>query len=124
MSNETGQPRSRWAYGLAIVGTFLIVAALVGVMRRHSQPPPIDAKRVAEREKALADLRQAEALALNTPDWIDQAKGIVRLPITNAMEMVLRDWQNPAAAKSNLVARVEKATFVPPPPPQKPSEFE
>jgi hypothetical protein len=118
------QPRSRWAYALAIVGTFLIVAALVSVMRRHSQPPPIDAKRIAERAKALAELRQAEAVALSTAEWIDQAKGLVRLPITNAMEMVLKEWQNPAAAKSNLVARVEKATFVPPPPPQKPSEFE
>ena len=124
MSSETEKPCSRWAYAVAIVGTFLIVAALVSVMRKHSQPPPIDAKRIAERSKALADLRAEEAVALNTPDWIDQAKGIVRLPITNAMEMVLRDWQNPAAAKSNLVARVEKATFVPPPPPQKPSEFE
>ena len=124
MSSESVQPRSRWAYALAIVGTFLIVAALVSVMRRHSQPPPIDAKRIAERAKALAELRQAEAVALSTADWIDQAKGIVRLPITNAMEMVLKEWQNPAAAKSNLVARVGKATFVPPPPPQKPSEFE
>jgi len=124
MSSESVQPRSRWAYALAIVGTFLIVAALVSVMRRHSQPPPIDAKRIAERAKALAELRQAEAVALSTAEWIDQAKVIVRLPITNAMEMVLKEWQNPAAAKSNLVARVEKATFVPPPPPQKPSEFE
>ena len=124
MSSESAQPRSLWAYALAIVGTFLIVAALVSVMRRHSQPPPIDAKRIAERAKALAELRQAEAVALSTAEWIDQAKGIVRLPITNAMEMVLKEWQNPAAAKSNLVARVEKATFVPPPPPQKPSEFE
>ena len=124
MSSESAQPRSLWAYALAIVGTFLIVAALVSVMRRHSQPPPIDAKRIAERAKALAELRQAEAVALSTAEWIDQAKVIVRLPITNAMEMVLKEWQNPAAAKSNLVARVEKATFVPPPPPQKPSEFE
>jgi len=124
MSSENDQPCSRWAYALAIVGTFLIVAALVSVMRRHSQPPPIDAKRIAERSKALADLRQAEAEALNTPGWVDQTKGIVRLPITNAMDMVLREWQNPAAAKSNLVARVEKATFMAPPPPQKPSEFE
>ncbi len=31
MSSETVQPRSRWAYALAIVGTFLIVAALVSV---------------------------------------------------------------------------------------------
>jgi hypothetical protein len=124
MSSESAQPRSLWAYALAIVGTFLIVAALVSVMRRHSQPPPIDAKRIAERAKALAELRQAEAVALSTAEWIDQAKVIVRLPITNAMEMVLKEWQNPAAAKSKLVARVEKATFVPPPPPQKPSEFE
>ena len=124
MSSESAQPRSLWAYALAIVGTFLIVAALVSVMRRHSQPPPIDAKRIAERAKALAELRQAEAVALSTAEWIDQAKGIVRLPITHAMEMVLKELQNPAAAKSKLVARVEKATFVPPPPPQKPSEFE
>ena len=73
---------------------------------------------------ALADLRQAEAEALTQPGWVDQAKGIVRLPITNAMDMVLRDWQNPPAARSNLMARVEKATFVPPPPPQTPSDFE
>jgi hypothetical protein len=40
------------------------------------------------------------------------------------MKLALRDWQNPAAARSNLIARVEKATAVPPPAPAKPSQFE
>ena len=124
MSAEPNRSKSGWAYALAIVGTFGIVAGLVITMKQHTAPPPVDQKRIAERSKALADLRQAEAEALSTPGWVDQAKGIVRLPITNAMAMVLEQWQNPAAARSNLVARVEKATFVPPPPPAKPSEFE
>ncbi|HRT08721.1 MAG TPA: hypothetical protein P5038_11640 [Candidatus Paceibacterota bacterium] len=112
------------ALAVAIVGTFLIVAGLVGVMRRHTQAPLVDAARIAERSKALAELREAEAVALSTPAWIDQAKGLVRLPITNAMDLVLRAWENPAAARSNLIARVEKATAAPPKAPEKPSEFE
>jgi hypothetical protein len=46
------------------------------------------------------------------------------LPIENAMQLAEREWQNPSAARSNLISRVEKATFVPPPPPAKPSAFE
>lgn len=124
MSDQSAPTRSPAAYAVAILGTFLIVAALVWFVRHQVQPPAIDQNRIAERAKALAEIRGAEAQALSTPAWIDQGKGIVRLPITNAMEMVLRGWQNPAAAKSNLVARVEKATAVAPKPPEKPSDFE
>lgn len=112
------------ALAAAVLGTFLIVAALAFMMRKYTPSTAVDAARVAERTKALAELRQAEADALNNYGWVDQAKGIVRLRIVDAMKMVERDWQNPPAARSNLLARVAKATFVPPPAPQKPSEFE
>jgi hypothetical protein len=80
---------------------------------------------VAVRTKALAELRAAEAQALNNVGWVDPAKNIVRLRIEDAMTIVERDWgQNPAAARSNLITRVEKATAAPPKAPQKPSEFE
>ncbi len=49
----------------------------------------------------------------------DQSKGMVRLPLKSAMDLSLRLWQDPAAARSNLIARVEKAFYVPPPPPSK-----
>ena len=93
-------------------------------MQRYTQPPPLGEDRVALRKKALADLRAAEASELENYGWVDQAKGVVRLPIAEAMQLALRDWQNPAAARSNLIARVEKATAAPPAAPAKPSEFE
>jgi len=112
------------AYFFAILGAFLIVAALVFAMRHYLITPPLNANRAAERAAALKELRAAEADSLNNVGWIDQGKGIVRLPIANAMQLAEREWQNPAAARSNLIARVEKATYVPPPPPPKPSAFE
>jgi hypothetical protein len=84
----------------------------------------VDAARRAERARALAELRAAEADALQHPAWLDQTKGLVRLPMDVAMQLTEREWQNPAQARSNLIARVEKATALPPPPPSKPSEFE
>lgn len=115
---------TRAAYAIAVVGTFLIMAFLVWAMRHFTQPAPLNANRAAERAKALGEIRAAEADGLNNVGWIDPVKGVVRLPIAEAMKLTEREWQNPAAARSNLIARVEKATFVPPPPPAKPSQFE
>ncbi len=124
MKTETVRERRVFPYVLAVLGAFVIVAALVWVMQRYSQPAPLGEDRIAVRTKALAELRAAETEAINTPGWIDQAKGVVRLPVTNAMALFLQEWQNPAAARSNLISRVEKATAAPPKAPQKPSEFE
>jgi hypothetical protein len=49
----------------------------------------------------------------------------VRLRVDDAIKLAEREWQNPAAARSNLIARVDKANPPPaPPPPPKPSVFE
>lgn len=117
-------PRTTFAYTIGILGSLLIVAGLVWVMHRYTQPGPLGEDRKAMRAKSLAELRGAEHEALTTTAWIDQPKGIVRLRIQDAMALVEREWQNPPAARSNLIARVEKATFVPPPPPAQPSPFE
>ena len=124
MIPQPAPARTGLAYLIAIVGSLLLVAGLVWAMQRYTQPPPLGEDRIALRKKALADLRAAEASELESYGWVDQAKGVVRLPINEAMKLALRDWQNPVAARSNLVARVEKATAVPPPAPAKPSAFE
>jgi O-acetyl-ADP-ribose deacetylase (regulator of RNase III) len=114
-----------WAYAAGILGAFLIVAALAWAIHRYAQPLPLGEDRAAVRAKALGELRAAEAEALASPAWVDQAKGIVRLPIQQAMMLVEREWgQSPAAARSNLIARVEKATAAAPKAPEKPSPFE
>jgi hypothetical protein len=110
------------AYAVGILGAFLIVAALVVVMQRYTKPALIDEGRAAVRAKALAELRAAESEALRSPGWMDQGKGVARLRVEDAMKIVEREWgKDPGAARSNLIARVVKATAVPPP---KPSAFE
>jgi len=128
MNSERTPSRAVWAYTFGILGSFLIVAGLAWAIHRYTQPAPLGEDRAAVRTKALAELRAAEAEALEHTGWVDPTKGIVRLRIEDAMKIIERDWgQNPAAGRSNLIARVEKATAQPPPaprPPEKPSPFE
>ena len=114
------------AYSVAVIGSFLIVAGLVWAMYHFTRPEPLGEDRAAFRRKTLADVRAADADVLNNPNfvWQDQSKGIVRMPLTNAMDLALRMWQDPAAAHSNLVARAEKAFYIPPPPPPPPNKFD
>jgi len=95
----------------------MIVAGLVWVMYHYTRVEPLGADRAAVRSKALKELRANNEEVLNNPAyaWQDPAKGVVRMPIKDAMQLSLKLWQNPVAARSNLVARVEKATAVPPP---------
>lgn len=109
---------------VAAVVVCLIFAALVWKTRQYTTPPVLGAERAAERAKALAELHAAEADALHNVGWVDQAKGIVRLPIAEAVKLAEKQWQNPAQARATLNDRVEKAFFVPPPPPPPPSAFE
>ena len=122
MNPEPARERTGLAYTLAILGSFLIVAALVWAMHKYTEPAPLGANRAAERARALAEMRAAETDALNNVGWAEQAKGIVRLRIEDAMKLVERSWQNPPAARSNLLERVAKA--YPPPPKPAPSPFE
>ena len=109
---------------VAVVIACLIFAGLVWKMRQYTTPVSLGAERAAERSKALVELRAAETDALNNVGWIDQSKGVVRLPIADAIKLAEQQWQNPAQARALMNDRVEKAFYVPPPPPPKPSAFE
>jgi len=116
--------RNGAAAALGFIIACFVFGALVLAMKHSTHPPGIDADSAAARAKALAELRVAESNALDNPGWIDQNRGLVRLPISVAMQITENEWQNPAAARSNLVARVEKAAAPAPPAPAKPNPFE
>ena len=115
-------------YFVAAVGVFLIVAALTWVLYYRTRPAALNQARIDERIKNLREIKAAGATALNSYGWQDQTKGLVRLPIAQAMDLVVQEAKNPVAARSNLLARVEKANPPPPPPPpkapEKPTIFE
>ncbi len=110
---------------VGVLGCFLIVAVLTLTLHHYLRPPLLGLERAATRIKAFGDMRVAEDEGLSTPAWLDRGKGIVRLPIADAMKLTLREWgRDPAAARSNLIARVETATTPPPRPAEKPNPFE
>ena len=102
----------------------LIFIALAVVVKFGVQIPAIDADRNAARAKALAEIRAIEDKSLNTAGWIDQSRGIVRLPIDTAMQEAAQAWQNPAQARADLISRQQKASVPAPATPAKPSAFE
>ena len=123
MNEQVNRERAGVAYLVGIIGALLIVAGLVWTMHRYTTPEPLGKKRAEERAAALAQMR-GEDTETNTVAWLNQSNGLVRLRIEDAMNLVEREWRNPPAARSNLIARIEKATAAPPKPPEKPSPFE
>lgn len=101
--------RAVWPAGLAFLVACGLFAALAVMVKWSMPAPAIDADRAAVRSKALAEIRAIETQALHQAGWIDQNRGLVRLPIELAIQITEREWQNPAAARSNLTARAEKA---------------
>ena len=100
---------------VALAACFFILAAVIWVMYHYTQPGPVDQARRAERRKNLAELSATNAVILENYAWLDQGKGLVRLPVSRAMEIAAQEGQNPAEAKARLIARMEKATPVPTP---------
>jgi len=108
----------------AVLCACLIFGALVWVTKKYTTPAPLGAERAAVRAKARAELTAVEADALSTVGYADPLKGIVRLPIANAMKLSEQLWQDPAKARAELIARKEKESAPPPKVPAKPSEYE
>ena len=121
MSVQPEKKSASFFYAMAVLGTFLLMYGMVKVVIRYTKPQETREARAAERRKNLADLRAANAETLSSYAWVDQVKGIARLPIDRALELAEQKWKNPAEARADLIKRAEKAAA---PPPEKKSEFE
>ena len=122
MNLQTLNRSSGAGIGLLIVS--VIFAVLAVAVKLFVSVPALDADRAAVLAKALAEIRVTENASLNNAGWIDQSRGIVRLPIETAVQLAARAWQNPASARADLTARAEKAAAPAPKAPEKPSAFE
>lgn len=124
MSTETNCCSMKTLNWLGAIGAVAAMAVLVGALRHYARRGDVNAARAAERHKILAEARQKSAAELATFGVIDKEKGVYRLANDRAMELAVRAWQNPVEARKELLARAEKAFYVPPPPPEPKSAFE
>ena len=122
MNLQTLNRSSGAGIGLLIVS--VIFAVLAVAVKLFVSVPALDADRAAVLAKALAEIRTVENASLNNAGWIDQSRGIVRLPIETAVQLAAQAWQNPVSARADLTARAEKAAAPAPKAPEKPSAFE
>ena len=78
---------------LAVIGGFAIFLLILLVAYLPKKPAPLaDGVRTPEERKAaLAELRAKEQNATATFGWVDQAKGQVRLPISAAVELTIKE---------------------------------
>lgn len=111
-------------WSIAIAGTFLLMAVLIWAMNHYTRPEDLAAARVQERYRFLEEVRAAEAQMVSQYAWRDRDKGLVILPVERAIELTLQEWQNPEAARSNMLALLEKAMEQPPPPPEPDNPYE
>jgi len=118
MSNQTSccECSKTTATVAGVIGACLVVAALVYVMQKVTAPPAVAQVRVQERLKNLAEIRAANQEGLASYALLDAPHGTYRIPVETAVKMALEEWRDPAAGRSNLIQRVDKATVVIAPP--------
>lgn len=126
MNSNPNTPDVNRASGAAIgfIIASVIFAVLVVIVKLSVSVPSVDADRDAAISKALFEIQTNEVDLLNNVGWVDKPRGIVRLPIDAAMKMADDEWQNPAQARADLIAREEKASAPLPKAPAKPNPFE
>src|SRR5205809_2649179 len=82
-------PLSTWLAVVLIFALFgVIVLAIIGPIPRNSD---YEETRAKKRIENLKTVREDAEKALNTYAWVDKNKGVVRIPISRAMELTTTD---------------------------------
>lgn len=77
----------------AAIGGFAIFALIVFIAYLPKTPAPLaDGVRTpVQRKAALAELRAKEKAAATTYGWVDQANGVVRIPVADAITLTIQE---------------------------------
>ncbi len=98
------------------VATFLLMAFLVKQMINITTPAPVGVARATERAVEGTKIRAEGVEKSKVWGFVDAPRGIVRLPLEDAVKLTLQGYQNSATFKADLAARLEKASVAPPKP--------
>ena len=98
-------PFSTWMGVVLLFVLFgAIVLAVIGPMPRGSD---YEQKRAKAREEKLKIARDEDAKALTSYAWIDKNKGVVRVPISRAMELTVAELAKKKPAPAYPIATPE-----------------
>lgn len=93
ISTEPSNKVYLWAT-LGGLGTILLFGALVVFAYYKSYKGPVTEDIVAQRYAKLAEVTANQHKLISSYEWIDQKNGIVRIPIDQAMKLVILNYQD------------------------------
>jgi len=116
---------SVFSYVVAVAAAILIVWGLNGMLRHYTVKVEKENREARGKERKSERDKLAQAVAAeNTYGWVDEKKGIVRVPVERGMSLILAEYKDGKTARKNLNDRLAKKTAKPPKAPEKPSDFE
>ncbi len=79
----------------AALGGFLIFVLILVIAYLPNKAPPLPegTKTPEERATILRELRARETAAATSYGWVDQSKGVVRIPIERAMQLTVEEFK-------------------------------
>ena len=95
-SQRDGSGCFPWARFWTALGMLvLFLSALILVLRWNPEPISDDEERAVLRMKNLTELNKANDERLTTYGWVDQAHSVIHIPIERAMELEMKDLNDP-----------------------------
>ena len=93
MSDKTSSPKNFWVTLAAIIGGFAIFVLILFIAYLPQAPAPLldGTKTPEERAATLAEVQAKDKAAATTYGWVDQPKGVVRLPTERAIELTITE---------------------------------
>ncbi len=128
MSNPAPEvPRPSAAHWIqtvvGVLGSILVVALVLGISYLNTRSPAaVNADLAAERHKILSDVQAKEAELYFNYSWVDKDKGVVRIPVSEALKIQAERLGKETAKQPEAPKRLSLAaspTTIPPqaPPP-------
>jgi hypothetical protein len=96
---------STWI-GVVLLFAFFALLALV-IIGASPRGSTYETKRAEERTKKLQAVREEKINALTTYAWVDKSKGVVRIPIADAMKLTVAELAQKRPAPANPIATPE-----------------
>jgi len=116
-------PSGSGTFALGIIGLAVFAAVVVGWIKWTAKADDVNDERAAARMKKREELQAAWAAKLHTAAWVDKEKGVVQVPIDDAIRVVAAELKAKAVAKSEvkvppplLAPPVDPKSTEPPPP--------
>jgi hypothetical protein len=121
--NSQRPPSGSGTFALGIIGLAVFAALVVGWIKWTAKADDVNDERAAARIKKREELQAAWAAKLHTAAWVDKEKGVVQVPIDNAIRVMVAELKGKAVAKSEvkvpppiLAPPVDPKSTEPPPP--------